>query len=165
VHELSPNVAAVKVVTATNPDSASKSAVVLKAASSEKRPASGNAKSAKVKADNAEVARRAPIASKTKTPSRVVKETRLSSPRLDLSLPPDMVRQLTPPSQVITAAGRGKSATTGAKPLLPKMFQSEDKDADFRLQGRLLSNEMQLQLRNESRREVEGAAVDFTFKQ
>ena len=37
--------------------------------------------------------------------------------------------------------------------------------APFQLNGRLLSNEMQLQLRNEERREVEGAALDFEFKQ
>jgi hypothetical protein len=69
-----------------------------------------------------------------------------------------MVKQMTPPSRVITAAPR-------AKPLLPKMFPDAQSDPDFQLNGRLLSNEMQLQLRNEARRDIEGAAVDFTFKQ
>ena len=34
----------------------------------------------------------------------------------------------------------------------------------FQINGRLLSNEMQLQMRNEERRDVEGAALDFEFK-
>jgi len=29
----------------------------------------------------------------------------------------------------------------------------------------LISNEMQLQMRNDSRRDVEGAAIDFEFRQ
>ncbi len=47
--------------------------------------------------------------------------------------------------------------------ILPQMFG--EKNSGFQLNGRLLSNEMQLQLRNEERREVEGAALDFEFKQ
>lgn len=155
VHELAPNVSAVSVV------AASKSAPVAAkptAVSTPPKGSSGNAKSAKIKEDNAEVARRAPVASKSKAPAQVVKDTRLPKADLDLSLPPDMVKQLTPPSKVITAAPR-------AKPLLPKMFPDSQSDPDFQLNGRLLSNEMQLQLRNESRRDIEGAAVDFTFKQ
>ncbi|MNR57724.1 hypothetical protein D3C85_1785580 [compost metagenome] len=46
--------------------------------------------------------------------------------------------------------------------LLPQMFS--DKAGPFQLNGRLISNEMQLQLRNEERHEVEGAALEFEFK-
>ncbi|MFJ4194249.1 translation initiation factor 2 [Pseudomonas sp. NPDC089534] len=101
----------------------------------------------------APVKKRAPIASKSKAASEVVK-TPLPPARLDLSLPKDMVQQLKP---------------AGAVPLpkheavLPQMFG--EKNSGFQLNGRLLSNEMQLQLRNEERREVEGAALDFEFKQ
>ena len=41
----------------------------------------------------------------------------------------------------------------------------EADDSPFQLNGRLINNEMQLQLRNDSRREVEGAAIDFEFRQ
>lgn len=136
-----------------------------KAAAVEQKTPSVNAKSAKVKADNAEVANRAPVASKSKSASQVVKDTRLPKATLDLSLPADMVKQLTPPPGVVTAAAKPKSPAAGAKPLLPKMFPDSNSDPDFQLQGRLLSNEMQLQLRNEARKDVEGAALDFTFKQ
>jgi hypothetical protein len=95
----------------------------------------------------------------------VVKETHLPSASLDLSLPPDMVKQMTPPANVISAAPKPKTAPVGGKPLLPKMFPDTESDPEFQLQGRLLSNEMQLQLRNESRRDVDGAALDFKFKQ
>jgi hypothetical protein len=155
VHELAPNVSAVSVVAASQSAPVTAKPSVM---SAPPKGTSGNARSAKVKQDNAEVARRAPVASKSKTPAQVVKETRLPNPALDLSLPPDMVKQLTPPSKVITAAPH-------PKPLLPKMFPDSQSDPDFQLNGRLLSNEMQLQLRNESRRDIEGAAVDFTFKQ
>lgn len=171
VHELAPNVSAVRVIAATKAeppagDAQKKSVQPTKAAAIERKTPSVNAKSAKVKADNAEVAHRAPVASKSKTPAQVVKETKLPKPTLDLSLPPEMVKQMTPPPSVITAGAKPKPSTGGApKPLLPKMFSDGNSDPDFQLQGRLLSNEMQLQLRNEARKEVEGAAVDFTFKQ
>ncbi len=126
---------------------------------------SADAKSAKVKADNADDAHRPSIASKSKAAAQVVKDTRLPSATLDLSLPADMVKQLSPPPNVITAAPEAKSPAPGVKPLLPKMFPDSQSDPDFQLQGRLLSNEMQLQLRNEARREVDGAALDFKFKQ
>ncbi|WP_296257466.1 MULTISPECIES: translation initiation factor 2 [unclassified Pseudomonas] len=160
VHELKPNGAVVPVVVASKPDPATS-----RAAKSEQLTAGTNAKSAKVKADNAEVAHRAPVSSKSKSASQVVKDTRLPEASLDLSLPPDMVKQLAPPPGVITAAAKPKSPGTAAKPLLPKMFPDSNSDPDFQLQGRLLSNEMQLQLRNEARKDVEGAALDFTFKQ
>ncbi|MGE1175718.1 translation initiation factor 2 [Pseudomonas sp. BW7P1] len=96
---------------------------------------------------------RAPIASKSKSASEVAKKP-LPPARLDLSLPREMVQQLKP---------------AGAVPLprhdaiLPQMFG--EKSSGFQLNGRLLSNEMQLQLRNDERRDVEGAALDFEFKQ
>lgn len=170
VHHLAPNVGVVPVVAASKPDPvkpnpAKKITSPAKAAAVEQKTPSANAKSAKVKADNAAVANRAPVASKTKPASQVVKETRLPKAALDLSLPPDMVKQLTPPPNVITAGNKAKSTPGGGKPLLPKMFPDAGSDSDFQLQGRLLSNEMELQLRNEARKEVDGAALDFKFKQ
>ncbi|HEY0287392.1 MAG TPA: translation initiation factor 2 [Pseudomonas sp.] len=154
IHELAPNVSVVPVVAASRPLPVT---TKVTPASIPQKAQSGNAKSSKVKEDNAEIAHRAPVSSKTKTPAQVVKDTHLPKPTLDLSLPPEMVKQLTPPGNVITAAPQ-------PKPLLPKMFPDSQGDPDFQLNGRLLSNEMQLQLRNEARRDVEGAAVDFTFK-
>lgn len=170
VHQLAPNVGVVPVVAASKPDPlkpapAKKITTPAKAAAVEQKTPSANARSAKVKADNAAVANRAPVASKTKPAAQVVKETRLPKATLDLSLPPDMVKQLTPPPNVITAGSKAKSTPGGGKPLLPKMFPDAGSDSDFQLQGRLLSNEMELQLRNEARKEVDGAALDFKFKQ
>lgn len=170
VHELAPNVSAVRVIAASKHepakvDASRKVSTPAKTVEIEQKTPSVNAKSAKVKAVNAEIANRAPVASKSKTPAQVVKETKLPKASLDLSLPPEMVKQMTPPANVITTQTKAKSPSGGAKPLLPKMFPDTNSDPDFQLQGRLLSNEMQLQLRNEARKEVEGAAVDFTFKQ
>ncbi|MFK3796431.1 translation initiation factor 2 [Pseudomonas sp. NPDC088444] len=170
VHELKPNVNVVPVIANTRADPAKtdvakKATTPAKAAAIEQKTPSVNAKSAKVKADNAEVANRAPVASKSKTPAQVVKDTRLPKASLDLSLPPDMVKQLNPPANVITANGKTKAQPVGGKPLLPKMFPDSEAPSDFQLQGRLLSNEMELQLRNEARKEVDGAALDFKFKQ
>lgn len=170
VHELKPNVNVVPVVAGAKSDPVrnevgKKALTPAKAAAIEQKSPSANAKSAKVKAVNAEVASRAPVSSKSKAPAQVVKETRLPKASLDLSLPPDMVKQLTPPAGVITAAGKAKPQPVGGKPLLPKMFPDSDAPSDFQLQGRLLSNEMDLQLRNEARKEVDGAALDFKFKQ
>lgn len=99
------------------------------------------------------VKKRSPIASKSKPASEVVK-TKLPSASLDLSLPKDMVEELKP---------LGTVTLPRHDALLPQMFG--DKSSPFQLNGRLLSNEMQLQLRNEERREVEGAALEFEFKQ
>ncbi|WP_085715447.1 translation initiation factor 2 [Pseudomonas sp. B28(2017)] len=96
-----------------------------------------------------------PIASKPKPASEVVK-TELPSANLDLSLPKDMVQELKPVGTV---------PLTKREPLLPQMFGDKSGSSPFQLNGRLLTNEMQLQLRNEERREVEGAALDFEFKQ
>lgn len=161
VHDLPPSVAVVPVV-ATGKAQPVEPIKAVPAQGTAAKASSTNAKSSKVKEDNAEIARRAPVASKTKAPAQVVKDTRLPKPDLDLSLPPDMVKQLTPPSSVVTAK---MAAHPKPKPILPKMFPDTQSDPDFQLNGRLLSNEMQLQLRNEARRDVEGAAVDFTFKQ
>nr|WP_314582734.1 translation initiation factor 2 [uncultured Pseudomonas sp.] len=170
VHELAPSVPTVRVTAASKPEpvkpeTAKKASTPDKAAAIEQKKPSANARSAKVKADNAAIAGRAPVASKSKSPAQVVKETKIAKASLDLSLPPELVKQMTPPPNVITAGPKPKAPAAGAKPLLPKMFPDTDSDPDFQLQGRLLSNEMQLQLRNEARKDVEGAAVDFTFKQ
>lgn len=87
------------------------------------------------------------------------KDVRMKSPKLDLSLPPELVKELDPPANVITSK---------RKPILPQMFSDKGASANpgpFELEGRLLTNEMQLQMRNENRRDVEGAALDFKFKQ
>jgi len=102
------------------------------------------------------VKKHAAVVSKSRQLSDVV-TTRLPPAKLDLSLPPEMVKQLQP----IGTVPMPKRA-----PLLPPMFGEKPKeDSPFQLNGRLLNNEMQLQLRNEERREVEGAALDFQFKQ
>ncbi|NCE86862.1 translation initiation factor 2 [Pseudomonas sp. Q1] len=104
----------------------------------------------------APVKKRAPIASKSKSAHEVA-QTKLPPAQLDLSLPTDMVRHLQP----IGTMPKPKSV-----PLLPPMFGEKPTDnSAFQINGRLLSNEMKLQLRNEERREVEGAALDFEFKQ
>ncbi|WP_064598487.1 hypothetical protein [Pseudomonas sp. DR 5-09] len=134
------------------------------AAAQEKTPATATAKKpvtakktvpAKKTPQNkaAPAKKRAPVASKSKSAKEVAK-TPLPPAKLDLSLPKDMVQELKPPGSV-TLPKR--------EPILPQMFG--DKNSGFQLNGRLLSNEMQLQLRNEERREVEGAALDFEFKQ
>jgi len=103
-----------------------------------------------------------PAASKAKAkpkPKPVSKAVTQPLPkaRLDLSLPTDMVKNLEPEV--------GDPATR-RKPLLPAMFteKPETSDSPFQLNGRLISNEMQLQLRNESRHDVEGAAIEFQFR-
>ncbi|MFK8329953.1 translation initiation factor 2 [Pseudomonas sp. BJa5] len=81
----------------------------------------------------------------------------LPKAKLDLSLPTEMVKDLKPATQ---------DPVPTPKPLLPYLFgEKPPADSPFQLNGRLLSNEMQLQLRNDERREVEGAAIDFEFKQ
>lgn len=92
---------------------------------------------------------------------KVVKETSLNNAKLDLSLPPELAKELAPAA---TTAARANKR----KPILPQMFGDKGGSPDqgpFELNGRLLSNEMQLQMRNDNRRDVEGAALDFKFKQ
>lgn len=109
-------------------------------------------KAAPAKKKPSVVKKRPPIASKSKPASEVVK-TELPAANLDLSLPKDMVEDLKPVGTV---------PLPKREPVLPQMFG--DKGGQFQLNGRLISNEMQLQLRNEERREVEGAALEFEFK-
>ncbi|MGH8386914.1 MAG: translation initiation factor 2 [Pseudomonas sp.] len=98
------------------------------------------------------VKKRPPIASKSKPASEVLK-TQLPSADLDLSLPKDMVEELKPVGTV---------PLPKREAMLPQMFG--DKSSPYELNGRLLNNEMQLQLRNEERREVDGAALEIEFK-
>lgn len=100
--------------------------------------------------------------SKTKAHKPVSKAVAKPLPKakLDLSLPVDMVNTLEP--------GVGTpSPIQRRKPLLPPMFteKPETNDSPFQLNGRLINNEMQLQLRNDSRHDVEGAAIDFEYRQ
>lgn len=120
-------------------------------------PATGKSTS-KPTAAKAATARRDAAASTKAGKETKSKDVRINRPKLDLSLPPELVKQLDPPANVITAK---------RKPILPQMFggESSGDPSPFELNGRLLSNEMQLQMRNDNRRDVEGAALDFKFKQ
>ncbi|WP_426203043.1 translation initiation factor 2 [Pseudomonas sp. TWP3-1] len=126
---------------------------VMAASVQEKTPTATTAKKPVASKKAAPAKKRAPIASKSKSAKQIAK-TPLPPARLDLSLPKELVQELKPPGTVIMPK---------REPILPQMFG--DKNTGFQLNGRLLSNEMQLQLRNEERREVEGAALDFEFKQ
>ncbi len=99
------------------------------------------------------VKKRTPVASRSKSSSEVAK-TKLPPATLDLSLPKEMVQELKPKGTVSLPKHEG---------ILPQFFG--EKTSGFQLNGRLLSNEMQLQLRNEERRDIDGAALDFEFKQ
>lgn len=151
VHELKPNIPVVPVV--VTPGLAASIKKVAAAKASVQKTVSG-----KAIPESTPAKPRAPMASKTKPASEVVRQTRLSQPNLDLSLPTDMVKEMAPVGTVAPIAN---------KSLLPPMF-GEKKTAPegpFQLNGRLLNNAMKLQMRDENRREVEGAALDFEFKQ
>jgi len=153
-HELKPNVPVVAVVAARPTASSAVPVKALQAKSDSFKPPVSRSKSEPSTA----TLKRELVISKNKSAKDVVRDTHLSQPKLDLSLPPELVQQMTPPKSVITAPH---------KPILPPMFSSKDssdKEA-FELNARLLSNEMQLQMRNSERREIEGAALDFKFKQ
>lgn len=122
------------------------------AASTTSKKTAPATKAAPVKKKAAPVKKRPPIAAKSKPASEVAK-TPLPSVDLDLSLPKGMVEELKPVGTV---------PLPRRDPVLPQMFG--DKSSQFQLNGRLISNEMQLQLRNEERRDVEGAALEFEFK-
>lgn len=114
-----------------------------------------------VSAKQAAAQKKSSAASKSKSKSKSARRSAkkpLPAAKLDLSLPPDMVRQLKPLGTVPMPAH---------KPLLPNMFGDKTaQDSPFQLNGRLISNEMGLQLRNEARQnEIEGAALEFEFKQ
>ena len=108
-------------------------------------------------AKQAAAKKKSSTASKSRAARKSAKKP-LPTAKLDLSLPPDMVRQLRPLGTVPMPAH---------KPLLPNMFGDKTaQDSPFQLNGRLISNEMGLQLRNEARQnEIEGAALEFEFKQ
>ncbi|WP_459205306.1 hypothetical protein ACSMEV_11695 [Pseudomonas sp. MLB6B] len=139
----------------------------VQAAQSSAQPASGAASSS---ATPAKAVAKPPAKAKAKKPVRkhrtaakaAAKDTRPAvADRIDLSLPKDMVKQLKP--EVDTSP----TAKTVQTPLLPAMFPDtpSSNDSSFQLNGRLISNEMQLQLRNDSRRDLEGAAIEFQFRQ
>ncbi|WP_448650016.1 translation initiation factor 2 [Pseudomonas fluorescens] len=140
---------------AANPVAENKPAASAAQKTPAKKPAAAK-KAPATKKKAAPVKKRAPIASKSKSAHEVA-QTKLPSAQLDLSLPSEMVRHLQP----IGTMPKPKSV-----PLLPPMFaEKPSDDSAFQINGRLLSNEMKLQLRNEERRDVEGAALDFEFKQ
>ncbi|NUU35714.1 translation initiation factor 2 [Pseudomonas sp. C2B4] len=124
------------------------------AASTTSKKSTPPSKAAPAKKKAAVVKKRPPIASKSKPASEVAK-TQIPSADLDLSLPKDMVEDLKPVGTV---------PIPKRDPVLPQMFGDKSGSSGFQLNGRLINNEMQLQLRNEERREVEGAALEFEFK-
>lgn len=127
-----------------------------KAATAKKAETVKKAAPKKAAPKKAAPAKKRAAAGQSKTASDVT-NTRLPSTRLDLSLPQDLVNKMQPV---------GKVPLSKSRPLLPQMFvEKPASQTPFQLNGRLLSNEMELQLRNDSRRDVEGAALDFEFKQ
>ncbi|MBJ2247182.1 MULTISPECIES: hypothetical protein [Pseudomonas] len=141
-------------VLAAPPVADSKPTVSAEQKPSAKKPTP--AKKAPTQKKAASTKKRAPVASKSKSAHEIA-QTKLPPAQLDLSLPSDMVRLLQP----IGTMPKPKSV-----PLLPPMFgEKPTDDSAFQINGRLLSNEMKLQLRNDERRDVEGAALDFEFKQ
>ena len=124
------------------------------ASATSKKPAPAK-KATPVKKKATAQKKRPPIASKSKPASEVVK-TKLPSADLDLSLPEDMAEELKP---------IGTVPLPRHDAVLPKMFGEKAGSSPFQLNGRLISNEMKLQLRNEERRDVDGAALEFEFKQ
>ena len=127
-------------------------------AAGQEKPATGDTAEEPAPAKKAEpvkvVKKRPPTASKSKAASEVVK-TQLPPAKLDLKLPPQMAQELKP---------IGTMPLPQNDALLPPMFGEKTGSSPFQLNGRLLNNEMQLQLRNDERHEVEGAALDFEFK-
>lgn len=154
VHELPPSAPVVPVVAGKQPVEKDN------AIGSAKTPA-GGAVAEKKTAQAKPATKRETAAQQRKAKKdakEAVKNVRLAPPKLDLSLPPELVQEMEPPAKVIPAR---------RKPILPPMFDTNGSSGagPFELNGRLLSNEMQLQMRNDSRRDVEGAALDFKFKQ
>ncbi|TSD75651.1 MULTISPECIES: translation initiation factor 2 [unclassified Pseudomonas] len=142
-------------VLAAAPVTESKPAASTEQKTPAKKPAPAK-KAPAAKKKPAVVKKRAPVASKSKSAHEVA-QTKLPPAQLDLSLPTEMVRHLQP---------LGTMPKPKSVPLLPPMFAEKPTDnSAFQINGRLLSNQMQLQLRNEERRDIEGAALDFEFKQ
>ncbi|MHC8306751.1 translation initiation factor 2 [Pseudomonas sp. PB3P13] len=140
------------VVAATAQEKPAASATPEKSATAKK--AAPAQKAAPAKKAAAKVKKRAPIASKSKS-AREVAKTKLPRVPIDLSLPEDMAEELKP---------EGTVPLPKREAFLPQMFGDKTGSEAFQLNGRLISNEMQLQLRNEERRDVEGAALEFEFK-
>jgi hypothetical protein len=154
-HDMAPSVPVVPVVAGTPPVSKDQAARSAQAQSAKTAEPKASQSKAGGKRDSVADNRKAKKAGKD-TPA---KDVRLHPPKLDLSLPPELVKELEPPAKVIPAR---------RKPILPPMFDTNGTPSGagpFELNGRLLSNEMQLQMRNDNRRDVEGAALDFKFKQ
>ncbi|MGY2956423.1 hypothetical protein D884_00990 [Pseudomonas sp. URMO17WK12:I10] len=125
---------------------------------SQAQSASGKAQ---VKPKAQQSARKAASKRAKSTHKKVSKQVAKPLPKtnLDLSLPTELVDNLQP------NVGE-PSPIRKRKPLLPPLFvEKSEADSPFQLNGRLISNEMQLQLRNDSRRDVEGAAIDFEYRQ
>jgi type IV secretory pathway VirB10-like protein len=149
-HDLAPSVPVVPVTAAT---AAAKAAGRPTRAESEKTAPTGSAP--------AVASSRKPADSKSVAQSKkVLKETSRKNAKLDLSLPPELADEAKPAAAAAAAAKQRKA-------ILPPMFGGKDGTSGepFELNGRLLNNEMQLQMRNDNRRDVEGAALDFKFRQ
>lgn len=145
----------VSTVLAAAPVTENKPAATTKQNTPAKQPSAAKPAAA-TKKQTATAKKRAAKAKKSKSAQEVA-QTRLPPAQLDLTLPSDMVRHLQP---------LGTMPKPQSVPLLPPMFGEKPTDnSAFQINGRLLSNEMKLQLRNEERRDVEGAALEFEFKQ
>lgn len=126
----------------------------------------GKGKASKSVASNRGKATAGKVAAKSRSRKKAeVIATDIPAAKLDLSLPKDMVKQLQPPGKPEGETSGAAPVAADGKPLLPSLFAPKSEGEPFELNGRLLTNEMDLQLRNDSRREVDGAALDFKFKQ
>lgn len=73
--------------------------------------------------------------------------------KLNLNLPPELARQVEP---------KGKVEPLKNDSVLPPMFEDKNKpQTPFQLNGKLLTNESS----RDNRKDVDGAAVEFEFKQ
>lgn len=138
---------------------AASTAPVAAPAKAASKATAGKASTPPAKAAVRKKAKVKPVArNKRKAVSKAVAKP-VPKAKLDLSLPTHLVDKLEPEVNTLSSQRR--------KPLLPSMFPENPPadDSPFQLNGRLINNEMQLQLRNDSRREVEGAAIDFQFRQ
>lgn len=130
-----------------------------------KAPAAAKKAAPKKPAVRKAAAAKKPAAKSRNRKDSEVIATPVPAAKLDLTLPKDMVKSLKPPTQPVNAAVEPSQLNPEAqqKPILPAFFSDKGSE-DFQLNGRLLNNEMQLQRRSDGR-EVEGAALDFQFKQ
>jgi len=111
---------------------------------------------AATKKQTATAKKRAAKAKKSKSAQEVA-QTKLPPAQLDLTLPSDMVRHLQP---------LGTMPKPQSVPWRPPMVgEKPTNNSDCQINGRLLSNEMKLQLRNEERRDEEGAALELECNQ